>query len=287
MNQDFPVIVGALGGSGTRVFVRILRQMGVYIGDHLNDHDDAIPFRDFYRAHTAEYLQAAGALAPERETEISQQFDRAVAAHLAGRQNEPLWAAKNPRSLYFLPFLNRKFPGFRFIHVVRSGLDMAFSSNRNQVQQFRVWILSEAERSLPAHRQALLFWGRVNESVADYGENHLGDRYLRIAFEEICLQPERAMARIHDFIGNPGPFDLAAAIGEIQVPPTIGRWQDQPVRIAHPMMQAGRSALERFGYWDQRAWEKLEQVVRAPRWKRWYCVRQRARRYLAAGGMIG
>jgi hypothetical protein len=178
--------------------------------------------------------------------------------------------------------LNQQFPGFRFIHVVRNGLDMAFSGNQNQVQQFSEWILSKSERALPGQFQALLFWGRVNELAADYGEKYLGRRYLRIAFEEICLQPELAIKRIHEFIGNLDPFDLVAAIGEIQVPPTIGRWQDQPVRIAHPMLLAGRPALERFGYWDQQAWEKLERVCRVPLWKRWVRARQSARRCLAS-----
>src|SRR3989304_2091874 len=42
-----PCIMGATGGSGTRVVARIARRAGLFIGNDLNISDDALPFGDY------------------------------------------------------------------------------------------------------------------------------------------------------------------------------------------------------------------------------------------------
>lgn len=43
-----PVIVGAMGGSGTRLISRFLRDLNFYMGKDLNDSNDTMNFVDFY-----------------------------------------------------------------------------------------------------------------------------------------------------------------------------------------------------------------------------------------------
>jgi hypothetical protein len=43
------------------------------------------------------------------------------------------WGWKEPNSHFFVPYLKSRIPELRYIHVVRHGLDMAFSKNQNQL----------------------------------------------------------------------------------------------------------------------------------------------------------
>ena len=42
-----PYIIGGTGGSGTRVFARIVRRGGMFIGTNLNDSEDALDFGEY------------------------------------------------------------------------------------------------------------------------------------------------------------------------------------------------------------------------------------------------
>lgn len=43
-----PLVIGATGGSGTRVVARICRRAGYDLGKDLNEAEDALPFASFH-----------------------------------------------------------------------------------------------------------------------------------------------------------------------------------------------------------------------------------------------
>jgi len=246
-----PLVIGATGGSGTRVIARIARHAGYNLGAHLNGADDSLDFVSLHDTWINRVITAGsdGAEFPEA---LKRDFQAALSKHLSSTNaaaNER-WGWKAPRSIYLLPFLRAQFPGMRFIHVLRDGRDMALSKNQNQLRKhgravLRWWERWFFRRSI----RSILLWHRINARAADFGEAQLGSAYLRIRFEDLCGAPVETTARILEFLSaSVDPEEIARA--EISPPKTLGRWQTQRAsHIAAMQARAGES-LRRFGYLD-------------------------------------
>ena len=55
-----PIIIGAVGGSGTRIFTKIIRYAGIYMGSDLNEAEENEDNKSFYRAWLPLYLMKTG-----------------------------------------------------------------------------------------------------------------------------------------------------------------------------------------------------------------------------------
>jgi hypothetical protein len=248
-----PNVIGATGGSGTRVVARIVGEGGTFIGTNLNAYEDALDLAAYYDRWINRYLAARergeeGVL----EGEMTADIRGVLAAHCAELPADArAWGWKEPRSVYLLPFLNALLPTIRFLHVVRDGRDMAFSDNQKQLLKHGDAVLGGdlLARVLPRRRAArsIDLWGRVNSAAADLGERELGERYLRIRFEDLCLQPVDTATRIYDFFGLEGDAE-AIARREVRDPGTLGRWKSRNDRTIAELERTAGPALERFGY---------------------------------------
>jgi Sulfotransferase family len=235
-----PGVTGATGGSGTRVVARIVRRGGLFIGADLNVSEDALDFAAFSDRWIDRYW--ASGPAPAMAAEL-----RALVAR-QGRDREEegqRWGWKEPRTVYLLPFLDAQLPGLRFLHVVRDGRDMAYSSNQMQLHKHGEAVLDEAGESQPLRSIAL--WSDVNLRAADHGERHMGDRYLRLRFEDLCEQPVACVETVLRFFGLEGDARAIAA-EEVQHPGTFGRWRERDPRETAALTGRATEALERFGY---------------------------------------
>jgi hypothetical protein len=247
-----PHVVGATGGSGTRVVARIVRAGGTYIGTNLNAYEDALDLAAYYDRWINRYVTArAGGGDGELHDEMAAELRDVLAAHCADLpEGAASWGWKEPRSIYLLPFLNDVLPTIRFLHIVRDGRDMAFSDNQKQLLKHGDAVLGPdfLSRLLPTRRAArsIDLWGRVNSAAADFGENVLGDRYLRLRFEDLCLQPAESAAKIFAFFGLEGDPEEAAS--GVRDPGTLGRWQSKSRRTLAELERAARPALTRLGY---------------------------------------
>ena len=126
------------------------------------------------------------------------------------------WGWKEPRSVYLLPFLAAELPGLRFLHVVRDGRDMAFSENQVQLRKHGDAVLGASDE--PEALRSIALWREVNLRAADFGERELGDRYLRIRFEDLCARAGgHACAEVLRFFGLDGDAERIAA-EEVQAP---------------------------------------------------------------------
>jgi hypothetical protein len=52
-----PVVIGGTGGSGTRLIARLLREMGVALGERVNESEDALAFIPVYDRYVNPYLE--------------------------------------------------------------------------------------------------------------------------------------------------------------------------------------------------------------------------------------
>jgi hypothetical protein len=255
--QFHPLVIGATGGSGTRVVTRIVRRAGFFMGTHVNASEDALSFPPIYDRWINLCWQ--GSLPEAQEREMTYEFQQCLADHLASMPDKTRpWGFKNPRTIYLLPFLHRQFPDMKFIHLVRDGRDMALSKNQNQLQKHGHAILGDefAERSEPIRSIAL--WSRVNNQAAALGGQNLRDNYLLVRFEDLCTRSEQTVQRILDFVGYTNAELIGEAVAEISPPESLGRWKKQDVRLQYELCKAGQPGLEQFDYWDTEVWEKIQ-----------------------------
>jgi GT2 family glycosyltransferase len=229
-----PGVIGATGGSGTRVLAAIAHRGGMFVGSDLNRSLDALDFAAFFDRWVGREL------APEASAEL-----RALVARQHAEAEGRPWGWKEPRSVYVLPFLAAQLPGLRFLHVVRDGRDMALSSNQVQLRKHGDSVLGASEE--PEALRSIALWREVNLRAADFGERELGDHYLRIRFEDLCAEPAASVALVLRFFGLDGDAERIAA-DEVQTPPTLGRWREADPDLRAALNERAADALRRFGY---------------------------------------
>jgi hypothetical protein len=230
-----PGVIGATGGSGTRVLARVVQQGGMYVGSDLNRSEDALDFGAFSDRWVDRHERG------ETPAQLVAELRALVARQHADAGGRP-WGWKEPRSIYLLPLLDEQLPGLRFLHVIRDGRDMALSSNQVQLRKHGDAVLGPSGEPEPLRSIAL--WRAVNLRAAETGER-MGERYLLLRFEDLCAEPDRHVAEVLRFFGLEGDAARIAA-EEVQAPPTLGRWRDSELRAA--LTERAGDALARFGY---------------------------------------
>ncbi|WP_158569390.1 sulfotransferase [Pseudotabrizicola alkalilacus] len=260
------VAIGGLGGSGTRVFAATLQAAGIALGARINTSLDNLWFTVLFKRaawsctapDAREVTQAADlfvramtiglrdTLTPDERALLQQlraelpplgawqcgarveDADSLLNSGPADFAASSLWGWKEPNTHIFLPQLAARFPRIRYIHVVRDGLDMAFSNNTWQARHWaHLYGLSQdTDTPLPLHQ--LRYWTAANRAALDYGAAHMGDRFLIISYEEYCRKPERYWQRLHDFVGL---RTLCAPPADLLRPTNIGRSQDHDLSL--------------------------------------------------------
>jgi hypothetical protein len=242
-----PNIIGATGGSGTRVVARVVRRGGMHIGENLNESDDAVEFGAYSDKWINAFMKYRRSLLPPAvESQMVEELNGLLEKHCAAvGPDARLWGWKEPRSIYLLPFFHRLIPNLKFLHVVRDGRDMAFSSNQNQLRRHGETLLGLMDRFKSQPSRSIALWSRVNLLAADYGETQLNGQYLRLRFEDLCADPVTTINQIFDFFGLAGDVEQIAKL-EVSPPQSLGRWQNEP--SSSNLHRVGREALKRFGY---------------------------------------
>lgn len=236
-----PVVIGGVGGSGTRVAAEMLESLGFFVGDDLNHaHDNMRLARRF------DEIQSRVPGPPDGAADIGdilEAFERDMhAAYLAQATRRAGWGWKVPANFFILPQLARHFGPVRYIHVIRHGLDMAFSSNQNQTRNFgRHYGVDAAARPLP--EASLAYWIRANtwalETVRGLGLDH-----LVLDFDRLCTDPHGGAGHLLRFLGR-DDADLARLAGLVEPPASIGRYRDQDLGF---VTAADRAAIQRLGF---------------------------------------
>ncbi|WP_349039395.1 sulfotransferase [Pseudotabrizicola sp. 4114] len=131
-----------------------------------------------------------------------------------------VWGWKEPNTHVFLPHLNRHFPALRYIHIVRNGLDMAFSGSSWQVRHWGQLYDMPYRPELPLPQQQLRYWSAANKKVIAYGATHMQGRFLTVHYEDFCDRPQAQWVRIQKFLGLSGEEPLPSGLVR---PTTIGR----------------------------------------------------------------
>jgi len=225
------------------------------MGSDVSDAIDSLPLAVFLDVWANVYSSRARILTDEEARSLNTAMARslllAIDDHF-GRQSPTTrsWGWKEPNSIYLLPFLHDQLPEFRFVHLVRDGRDMAFSDNQSQlIKRGRSYWGYSPQRYHGQRERSVALWAAVNSEAAEYGERVLGDKYLRIKFEDLCSDPVSVVSRLYDFSGLTAEVEHIAR-EEVAPPSSLGRWRQQNPRVLRRIETVAElaPALTRFGY---------------------------------------
>lgn len=276
-----PVAIGGQGGSGTRVFAAMLQALGYDIGADLNRALDNLWYTILLKRRSLDDAAARVALdvfvrAMRRELPLAD-AEVAVVTHAAaevavhghsttgsGRggwalkraaslldaQSDPppeRWGWKEPNTHLRLPLLAEAIPDLRYIHVVRHGLDMAFSRNQAQLRWWGPQLGIEAPSDPAALPPASLrYWAQTTQRAVAIGEELLGERFLLLRFEDACDHPETTARRLLAFLGHPADEATVARLAALpDAPGSVGRSAGVDLAAFDP---ADVEVVRRFGY---------------------------------------
>lgn len=217
----------------------------MFIGTELNESEDAWKLGDFSDRWINVYLShRCGTLPSKVERSMVEDMGGLLNEHLSHLREGQPWGWKEPRSIYLLPFLHEHLPALRFLHVVRDGRDMALSPNQNQLRKHGD--AAPIPTGLSPRARSIALWSWVNLAAARYGEEGMGDRYLRLRFEDLCAKPVEVTRKLLVFLGLDG--DPAAALEEVAPPSSLGRWRDEAPDVVAELERLGGPALRELGY---------------------------------------
>jgi hypothetical protein len=258
MKPTCPVAIGGVGGSGTRVVARALQQLGYFMGHDLNHAQDNLSFtllfkrREMLNCTDAEFqavldifVRAMTRGAPpwteldlqrihkaahpsNVTTEILNWFATRVELlqELDNQQAlERIWGWKEPNTHMLLDRLFKHLPQLKYIHVRRNGLDMAYSSNQNQLIFWGESLLGTRPSLPPEPIQALAYWCAAERRVAGIiAQPGVREHCHVVEFDGLCSEPEVEWRALLRFLGRAEDEHLLSELVKLVVrPASLGR----------------------------------------------------------------
>jgi hypothetical protein len=232
MPTDAPIAIGGVGGSGTRVVAEILREAGFHMGADRNSACDNLWFTLLFKRMEAldlseqhfgelvdilrwamtgapsaphgmiERLEKLGAIdRPQHKSEWLLERAASLAAAKGMPDNCCRWGWKEPNTHVFISRLWQHLPELKYVHVVRHGLDMAYSKNQNQLHLWGSYFLgSPGEDSL---KRRLSYWCVVHKRIQSLAAAN-PERVLWLDYDKLCIDPIPELNRLAEFVGISG-----------------------------------------------------------------------------------
>ena len=229
MNKKI-ISIGALGGSGTRAIAQVLIQAGIFMGNDLNNSNDNLFFTrllknpEWYKNASLDeknkrllsfkrYMEngkislkdlivyyKSGYTNPTHSSEL--EFYINVFKLLFSKEiSRDVWGWKEPNTQIYVSEIFNLFPNLKYIHVLRNGLDMAFSNNKQQLKnwgwKYKIDLTGKETKNELAVKQ-LDYW---IESTRDVIAKSKGfeNRFLLVKHSDFCSNPKKEIDRILQF----------------------------------------------------------------------------------------
>ena len=242
-----PVVIGAMGGSGTRVLVPILQLAGFWMGSWIcRRTQDAMATRHLLQCAFPRLLNGRG----NDDEHLLTLFSRLIQAHRLGMTDPDAdWGWKNPRNMWIIPFLVRCYPEMKFIHLIRDGRDMALTENHNLLRKHGAYLLGEPDCEQNWIRSQFRLWAMGNRLAWEAGQKYLGENYLLLDYDQLCSSPEQELRRIYGHVGIEPDDRLIAIARRLFISSTsTGRWRESKNPMLHRPDEDLREVLTFFGY---------------------------------------
>jgi len=258
-----PIAIGGIGGSGTRLLARLLMELGYFMGPDLNESLDNLWFTLLFKrpaileASPDEFSRLArlfvngmtGGTPPEdgdarfidllahesRPAEFPVEWFLARAASLKTARMNPspvTWGWKEPNTHIVIPRLRQCLPGLKYVHVMRNGLDMAFSGNQTQLRFWGAWLIGDKIELTP--RYSLKYWRVVHERILTLGQEMEGDLLL-LDYDQFCRSPAEGLSHLLAFLGLDISRDRQSKlISHVHPPASLGRFKQHGTQDFDP-----------------------------------------------------
>lgn len=260
--MKYPIAVGGVGGSGTRLFGEILRGLGYFIGDDLNSASDNLLYTFLFKRPDlltpsgrrdeeieslfsifSNYMEGSRRFSAEAHEMVEAcvriprlflpkdwlkerfiKFTKNCPLPLERQKGQP-WAWKEPNTHLFVDIFLRKNPKLIYFHIIRNGLDMAFSSNQNQVAIWGDALLGkEIGKITPAI--SLEYWVKVHRRIFDI-EKYFTERIFLINFDRFCQNPGKGIRFLSKILRKSiDEKRVDSLISLVRVPSSIGRFKE-------------------------------------------------------------
>ncbi len=217
------IAIGGVGGSGTRLVAELCKQLGFHLGSNLNISNDNNNYPDLRGMLVNSCCDAQ---------EQNQKFAQAINVFIEDIKSETLnrteyigWGWKVPGTFFNLKHFNKLIPSMKYIHVVRNGLDMAFSSNQNQLKNWGPLLgINYQEKRI--HKDSLDYWLEANNLAIETGLNLMKERFHVLEFDNLCNNPKDEFLLLLEFlnINTITETDLKKLINMIKIPKSINRY---------------------------------------------------------------
>lgn len=239
-----PLIVCGTGGSGTRAIADYLIRGGLFMGCELNESLDSMPFARLLTRFIGDWLDLRNGKESAFSTSGFMSAWQATEVEHRAEFEGAHWGTKNPSMILIIDLLYQLIPSVRVLHVLRDGVEMAFSSNQRQLVLYGDKVLGPNLSGESDEVRSLRFWQWANSRAAKTGEAHPG-RYARVRYEQFCLDPVGEMQRISAELD----LGLDHASVEPQLYQRSSRQVDESQRaLLGPLVEEVRPLLASFGY---------------------------------------
>ncbi|MEP2023595.1 MAG: sulfotransferase [Reichenbachiella sp.] len=224
------IAIGALGGSGTRAVAELFIRLGIYMGDDLNEPNDNLLFTRLFKnplwhqktsieeknkrlelfsnymksghLNLNEYIELCKASNSNAAIDTSIiYYLKKTSALWDSKKALRIWGWKEPNTQIYTEEILDFFPKLKYIHVIRHGLDMAFSNNRQQLNnwgwKYDIHLDGTENKSQLAQKQ-LEYWVQSTKDVLKKSEK-FKSRVLILNHSNFCNNPKSEIDAILRF----------------------------------------------------------------------------------------
>lgn len=249
-----PVAIGGIGGSGTRLIAALLIELGYFLGADLNGSLDNLAYTLLFKRPAVLELDHAGfeqllaifiaglmgepitdsatvallrSIADEaRQPEFPREWFHERADALIRGHGMPVrehWGWKEPNSHLVMDRFLAAIPELKYLHLMRNGLDMAYSANQTQLRFWGPLLLGRPIQLNPA--DALKYWRAAHERILGL-QRRMPSRVLILDYDRFCALPEQELSRLLEFLGRSVALeDWQQLITKVDPPSSIGRFK--------------------------------------------------------------
>ncbi|MCF6172213.1 MAG: sulfotransferase, partial [Campylobacteraceae bacterium] len=143
---------------------------------------------------------------------------------LYNNEKHKKWGWKEPNTHIIIERLLQREENLKFIYVYRNGLDMAYSSNQNQL---KLWgdIFFNTKNIPITPKNSLKYWCITHKRMLELKETYK-ERVLLFDFDNLCINPNDELSTLSEFLNiNLDNLDKLKSI--IKKPYSIGRYKSK------------------------------------------------------------
>lgn len=194
LKESPPMIMGGVGGSGTRLVAKILQdtqQFGLlfsssesldsYSNRYCDLNEEKLIFELIRATKSLHYKidSLPESLAQKINVGTSQLID----SILSEGRSLKTWGWKEPKIIYWLPALIQKIPQLKFVHIIRD----ARSINQFHIEESAQLYEAFFEQKAPddSRQRFEEVWARVNLDLKNWGEKFLQENYHLVHVENL------------------------------------------------------------------------------------------------------